>query len=305
MAKYWKYAKEIVKKNYSLFLITTFIISITIILTTSSLYTFIMANKFSAYLKHSPKISILFDAKTSATELQDFINKYKKNPAVQKIYQKPPSEVIQEYTPSDYTINDDELVKIIRIDLNPTVDASNLVKQIYNEQQSNENIIEVIYLPELYNKLKVISNWINIISIVILMTFATISMVLIYSTLRLGLEKIESEIRIMKNIGAPKRFIQVPLLITTGSMILIGGGIGILIAVLGYYASLYTLKASDMYSIIRSLITSLDSQRIFHTSTLVGLMSFETIALLLISIAFTKIIINQFLITRKNNELSK
>ncbi len=295
MSKYFKYAKEIISKNSSLFIITTIIIAITIILTTTALYSSIIANKFSNYLKNSPKISVLFDANTPVTEIQDFINKYKNSPAVQKIYQKKPEEVIKEYTPSNYADENEQLVKIVRIDLNPQVNPDTLVKNIYKDQATNENIIEIIYLPQLYKKLKVVSDWTNIVSICILLTFTIISTVLIYLTLRLGMEKLESEIKIMKNIGAPYSFIQAPLLLTTSLMIIAGGILGTLLTISVYHISIYTLKASELFNMVYSLLSSLGSIALFKEYVIISIMAIETGLLLIAGIVFTKIITHKLM----------
>ncbi len=302
MNKYLKYAKEIISKNLSLFSITTIIIAITLILTTSAFFTFILANRFSSYLKANQKISILFDSNTPAVEIENFINKYKDNPAVSDIYQKKPEEVMQEYVPADYPIAPDDMIKIVRIDLKTDTDTKPLIDSINQEQASDKNIIEVIYLPDLYHKLHIVSNWINIISLGLLLVFGLIALTLIYLTLKLGMEKLQDEILIMKNIGAPRGFIQKPLFLTTTYMTLLGGLIGSTLTLLFTIISMYTLKASNLYEIVQSFIQSLNAGKYFNIITLTIILVGEILILTFAGLIFTKVITLRLLKVKKHKQ---
>ncbi len=288
LSKYIKNAKELIIQNKSMVIITIFMTSLTGLLMFFALYIAIIGHKFSEYLNNSQKISVLFDATTPATEINSFITKYKDNPAVTKIYQKKPEEVMQQMLPDNINISKDDLIKIVRIDLNPNADNNNLINSILEEQNSNEDILEVIYLPSLYNKLKKVSLWGNLTSISIAILSAIISLGLIYTTLRLGLEKFNKELQIMKDIGAPYSFIERPLFLTTSFIIITGEILNIIFLVTISFIFTYIIRQLDLQFLIQAIIKNLKLQSYFSISFIFLLLILQLLVYIIFSFYFTK-----------------
>ena len=288
LSKYIKNTKELISQNKSMIIVTIFVTSLTGFLMFIALYIAIIGHKFSEYLNNSQKISVLFDATTPATEINSFINKYKSNPAVVRIYQKKPEEVMQQMLPDNMDISKDDLIKIVRIDLNSNVDNNNLVNSILEEQNSNEDILEVIYLPSLYNKLKKVSTWGNLTSISIAVISGIVSLGLIYTTLRLGLEKFNKELQIMKDIGAPYSFIERPLFLTTSFIIIIGEILNLLFLTIVAFLFLYLIKQLDLRLFMQSIIDNLKLQSYFSLNFVLLILILQLIIYIIFSFYFTK-----------------
>ena len=295
MKRYLKYALEIFSKNKGMFLITIFIVTISIILSLATFYVYNVASKLSLFLQDTKNISVLFDPKTPQDQLQAFIEEIKKYPQVKKVYQKPPEEILRDYLPGDYPIPKEDLVKIVRIEIKKNADPTPIVNSIRQERNANENIIEIIYLPDFYQRLISLSKWVNIISAASFVIFLLISFSLIYLTLELGLQRLQTEIQIMRNIGASFNTIFIPLMINTTFTVLLSGFLSGL-TILGVLVPLkHVLNLNQNLSIVSNLLQNLGLASIFNTQTLLVVLLTIIFMFIVGTGIFTYFIVHRFL----------
>jgi len=278
-----------------MFLITIFIVTISIILSLATFYVYNVASKLSLFLQDTKNISVLFDPKTPQDQLQAFIEEIKKYPQVKKVYQKPPEEILRDYLPGDYPIPKEDLVKIVRIEIKKNADPTPIVNSIRQERNANENIIEIIYLPDFYQRLISLSKWVNIISAASFVIFLLISFSLIYLTLELGLQRLQTEIQIMRNIGASFNTIFIPLMINTTFTVLLSGFLSGL-TILGVLVPLkHVLNLNQNLSIVSNLLQNLGLASIFNTQTLLVVLLTIIFMFIVGTGIFTYFIVHRFL----------
>lgn len=129
-------------------------------------------------------------------------------------------------------------------------------KQISEDIKKVEGIDDVYYGEKIAETINLLKKSLRNSSIIIFLIIATGVIFVIYSTVKILFYRRKSEIEILKLLGATKGFIRAPFLIEGGIIGFSGGALGIIGALLFYFAVTYRL--SKVIPILKALVFPLE-----------------------------------------------
>lgn len=187
-------------------------------------------------LKSDPNTeSVRFESKAEAldnfsTQLQDY------------------TDILGSYSDSDNPLPESYIVTAKNGD-----EIQSIVTAANNLQ--DEGVEYVKYGENYVNSLLRFNNFINIISVAMLIIMSVIALFLIYNTIRLTVVNRQREIQIMKYVGATDRYIQAPFVLEGILLGTISAVVAVLFIRLAYLYILGMVTGSVLMSIANSLIS--------------------------------------------------
>jgi cell division transport system permease protein len=153
-------------------------------------------------------------------------------------------------------LNENPLSSSIEIRLKKDFVTPRAVKQISEEIKKLSGIDDVYYGEKIAEAIHLLKKSIRNISIIIFLTISTGVIFVTYSTVKILFYRRKEEIEIIKLLGATKGFIRMPFLIEGGAIGFFGGILGIIGALLFYFAITYRL--SMVIPMLKTLVFPLE-----------------------------------------------
>lgn len=153
-------------------------------------------------------------------------------------------------------LSENPLSSSIEIRLKKDLVTSSGAKQISEELKKISGIDDVYYGEKIAEAIHLLKKSIQNISIIIFLTISTGVVFVTYSTVKILFYRRKEEIEIIKLLGATKGFIRMPFLIEGGAIGFFGGVLGIIGALLFYFAITYRL--SMVIPMLKTLVFPLE-----------------------------------------------
>jgi cell division transport system permease protein len=153
-------------------------------------------------------------------------------------------------------LNENPLSSSIEIKLKKDFVTSHSVKKISEEIKKIPGIDDVYYGEKIAEAIHLLKKSVQNISIIIFLIISTGVVFVTYSTVKILFYRRKEEVEIIKLLGATKGFIRMPFLIEGGSIGFFGGMLGIIGALLFYFAITYRL--SMVIPMLKTLVFPLE-----------------------------------------------
>lgn len=156
-------------------------------------------------------------------------------------------DLLSSYTAEDNPLPESFIVKTYNIeDLAAIRDMAN---------EYTDEVEYVRYQESFIDSLTRFSNFINYMSLGLIIVMSVISFFLIYNTIRLTVANRQKEIAIMKSIGATNSYIRIPFVLEGTFLGLISAFLSILLVILVYYYIIGFLSGNLLFSTSTLLVT--------------------------------------------------
>ncbi|MCL5062767.1 MAG: ABC transporter permease [Nitrospirae bacterium] len=153
-------------------------------------------------------------------------------------------------------LSENPLSSSIEIRLKKDFVTSSSARQISEEIKKISGIDDVYYGEKIAEAIYLLKKSIQNISIIIFLTISTGVVFVTYSTVKILFYRRKEEIEIIKLLGATKGFIRMPFLIEGSAIGFFGGVLGIIGALLFYFAITYRL--SMVIPMLKTLVFPLE-----------------------------------------------
>ena len=252
-ARVVKYGTKGFGRNIWLSTAATVVMAITLIILFVTVVASVILTNTAEMMKDKIDITIYFKPNTSAEILEDLSNTIKADPNIKSVETSTSKDeyakFLEENASSDEIINilDDDMTKMMIDKMQATMrvkvyDVDNLdsIKQIVEEDKLFRAYTDKEKLPTYdVNRAEIatITSWARIArtgGIVLAVVFLVISILIIFSTIRMAIFSRREEICMMKLVGADKGFIRGPFLVEAEICGIIAGVVAGVISYFGF-----------------------------------------------------------------------
>jgi cell division transport system permease protein len=208
----------------------------------------------------------------SSEETQDIINTLKKRDDIRGLKYISKDDAIKEikHALKDASnilegLDENPLSSSIELKLKKTFVTSATVKQISEEIKKLPGVDDIYYGEKVAEAIHLLKRSLQNMSLIVFLTISSGVIFVIYSTVKVLFYRRKEEIEILKLLGATKGFIRMPFLIEGGVVGFFGGTLGMIGALIFYFAITYRL--SMVIPMLKTLVFPLD---ILVTLPLIG-----------------------------------
>lgn len=128
--------------------------------------------------------------------------------------------------------------------------------QIKELAEQYPDVVEYVrYRENFIDSLTNFSNFVNYLSLGLLIIMSVIALYLIYNTIRLTVSNRSKEIEIMKSVGATNEFIQIPFILEGTFIGLVASILSLLLICLVYYYGIGFLSGSLFFTVEEVIVT--------------------------------------------------
>ena len=264
-ARILKYGTKGFSRNIWLSTAATVVMSITLIILFVTVVASVILTNTAEMMKDKIDITIYFKPNTTEEKLGELTETIKKDPNIKSVETSTSEEeykkFLEENKSSDDIINvlDDDLEKMMIDKMQATMrikvyDVDNLdsVKKIVEEDETFSQFTDKEKAPTYdVNRVEIatITSWARIArtgGVILAVVFLVISILIIFSTIRMAIFSRREEIYMMKLVGAEKNFIRGPFLVEAEICGLIAG---IIAATVSYFGFMFVAPKLANYGI--------------------------------------------------------
>lgn len=214
-----------IRRNKELSVATITVTTITFIIGSIFFIAISLAQRTVKFIEQQPHLIVMYDPDIpdeSISAVKDFQKTLETYPEILNVSFTDKSQAVDEYrdryepNTEKEDFNQERFPPNLKIKLHNIKDADKIKGVIQEEKETNGLIKEVIFMEDVINKIKFISNAIKFGGFIIVVFLFGISVALILITIGFNISRYGTEIEIMQLIGATPRSIMMPFTIQGG-----------------------------------------------------------------------------------------
>lgn len=272
LATTWKY----IRRNPGLSLATIVIMTITFAIGIILMLVNVIASSSVTYLQSQATISILYSPQEKEESIMSFKTFLEKQDGVISVKYVTWAELqkdslsnigISEEQQSKYTFENYQ-IRILRLQIKPDQNYNYFLSLIDSEKNKGAQIIEVVFIPNIVEKLKQFSNTVRLGGVAAIFFLVLVSMVLIYLTIGFTVNRFAGEIEIMQLVGAEPRLIMLPLALQGAFYGVVSALFAYIGLILVWVSAIFLLQSNVIFQFIQRMITTVGLGELFTISPL-------------------------------------